>query len=124
MTTSPARRTAPARAVAVVDGAYLLPRSVVATVRLLRGDGVRAYRASYPVLGEVSPTSSPARVATHAVAGLLLGVLTLVVVAAVALVLALWPLLLAPAGLAGVGALGALGAGHDRLTRRLLDRRS
>ena len=96
--------TAPARAAAVVDGAYLLPRSLAATGRLLRGEGVRRYRASYPGLGEVAPTSSPARVATHAVVGLVLGVLSLLVVAAVALVLALWPLLLAPAGLAGVGA--------------------
>lgn len=119
-TTAPASTTA--AATAVVDGAYLLPRSLLATVRLLRGEGVRRYRASYPVGGDVAPTSSPARVATHVVAGLVLGVVTVLVVAAVALVLALSPLLLAPAGLAGVGALGAVGSAHDRMTRRLLDR--
>lgn len=121
-TTGTATRPAPAAAVAVVDGAYLLPRSLVALARLLRGEGVRRYRASYPLGGDVRPTSSPARVATHAVVGLVLGVVTVLVVAAVVVLLLLSPLLLAPAGLAGVGALGAVGSAHDRMTRRLLDR--
>ena len=106
----------------VVDGAYLLPRSLVATRRLLRGDGVPAYRATFPGTCARS-TTSPQRLATHAALGLFLGLLTLAVVGGfAAAVLLLSPLLLAPAGVAGLLLFGAAGAAHERLTRRLVDR--
>lgn len=125
VSTSSARLPGPTvRGQVVVDGAYLLPRAVVATRRLLRGDGIARYRAAFPQASAGGrPTGSPVRVATHAMLGLLLGLATLAVAAAVVLTLLVSPLLLAPAGLGGVAGLAGLGAAHRAATRQLVDRR-
>ena len=117
-----ARQPARPRGQVVVDGAYLLPRTVLATRRLLQGQGIEAYRATFPDAVTGRTRTSPARVATHVTVGFLLGLATLAVVALVVAALLASPLLLAPAGVAGVGGLAALGAAHDGLTRCLVDR--
>ncbi|MEO9152083.1 MAG: hypothetical protein ABI243_06740 [Lapillicoccus sp.] len=113
----------------VIDGALLLPRAVVATHALLTGAGVATYRATFPrhgrggrAQGRAVTTSSPSRVATHVVTGGVLALLALAVVAGLVLALLASPLLLAPAGGASLVAFAGIGAGHARLTRRLIDR--
>lgn len=105
----------------LVDGAMLLPRSVAATHALLTGEGVEAYRRTFP-RPPATMTSSPTRVATHVVAGLALGLLALLVVSGLVLSLIVSPLLLAPAGGLTLVGLAGLGALHDVVTRRLIDR--
>ena len=125
---------------AVVDGALLLPRALVATRALLGRQGTRAYRTAFPIhgtafpghrsdaarpdtqLGEATPTTTPARVATHVALGLLLGLLAAAAVAALVVALTRSALLLAPAGILTLALLGALGTLHSWATRHLLDR--
>lgn len=110
----------------VVDGALLLPRTVLATRALLAGEGVDTYRSAFPV--DASPdglrrhTTSPSRIATHVVAGLVLGLATVAVLVGLVLALLVSPLLLAPAGGASLLAFAGIGGGHRTLTRRLVDR--
>ena len=110
----------------VVDGALLLPRAVVATRALLAGEGVGSYRAAFPVSrqrgGLRTLTTSPSRIATHVVGGLVLGLATVDVLVGLVLALLVSPLLLAPAGGASLLAFAGIGAGHGTLTRRLVDR--
>lgn len=134
-TTRPgATSTASATSQAVVDGALLLPRAVVATRALLTGAGVETYRCAFPAgrtpagrspdgrCGRTTPVNRPSRIATHAVAGVLLGLLTVAVVVGLVAALLASPLLLAPAGGATLLAFAGIGAGHSALTRRLVDR--
>jgi hypothetical protein len=104
----------------VVDGALPLPRSFTAVRALVTGEGVEACRRTYPRPPR-SMTTSPTRAATHAVVGLVLGLLTLLVVAGFVVSLARSPLLLAPAGALTLLSLAALGALHRSMTRRLMD---
>lgn len=110
----------------VVDGALLLPRAVVATCALLTGKGVETYRAAFPASRARDrhrvPTTSPSRIATHVVAGFLLGLATVAVLVGLVVALLVSPLLLAPAGVASLLAFAGIGAGHGTLTRRLVDR--
>ena len=103
-----------------------VPQFVVDGALLLTGQGVASYRSTFPSSrardGCRVQTTSPSRIATHVVAGFLLGLATVAVLIGLVLALLVSPLLLAPAGGVSLLAFAGIGAGHGTLTRRLVDR--